>query len=84
MSDEKAQPFVWTRERMDSYFRAGVFVVLLILGTIAAFRAYFALEQSITTWLRYQYVPLAQAAFSVAMLVVVIWLLRSWVIARAR
>lgn len=81
---EPAPSFVWTRERMDAYFRAGAFVLLLLLGAIAAFRAYFALESSILTWLRPQYVPLAQAGFSLAMLAIVVYLLRTWVIARAR
>lgn len=74
----------WTRERLESYFRAAAFVVLLLLGTVATFRAYFALEHAIMTWLRPQFIPLAQAAFSVAILAIVVWLLRSWVIARAR
>jgi len=74
----------WTRDRLETYFRAAAFVVLLLLGAIAAFRLYFALEHAILTWLRPQFVPLAQAGFSLAMLVLVVWLLRAWVIARAR
>lgn len=87
MTDAAATPpraDAWSRERLDTYFRAAAFVVLTILGAIAAFRTYFALENAIMTWLRPQWVPLAQAAFSVAMLGIVVWLLRAWVIARAR
>lgn len=80
----KPEPLAWSKERLDAYFRAGVFVVLLLLGAIAAFRAYFALEQSISTWLRPQFVPLAQAGFSIAMLAIIVYLIRSWVIARAK
>lgn len=87
MSDDAATPVhrdAWSRDRLEAYFRGAAFVVLLVLGAVAAFRLYFALERAILTWLRPQYVPLAQAGFSIAMLVIVLWLLRSWVIARAR
>lgn len=86
MSDATPTPprDAWSRERLETYFRGAAFVVLLLLGAVAAFRLYFALEQAILTWLRPQYVPLAQAGFSLVMLAVVVWLLRSWVIARAR
>ena len=72
------------RERLDAYFRAAAFAVLLLLGGIAAFRAYFALESAIIVWLRPQYVSLAQAGFSLVILGLVVWLIREWVIRRAR
>lgn len=81
---ERARPDPWTRERLEAYFRGAAFVVLLLLGAIATFRLYFALEHAILTWLRPQWIPLAQAGFSLVILVVVVWLLRAWVIARAR
>ena len=85
MTTEAAPPRdAWSRDRLETYFRGAAFVVLLVLGAVASFRLYFALENAILTWLRPQYVPLAQAAFSFVMLAIVIWLLRSWVIARAR
>lgn len=86
MSDPIGAPKrdAWSRERLDTYFRGAAFVVLTLLGAIAAFRAYFALEFAITTWLRPQWIPLGQAAFSVVMLALVVYLLRAWVIARAR
>lgn len=74
----------WTREKLDDTFRVGALLILLVLGAVATFRTYIALESAILTWLRPQFVPLAQAAFSVAVLVVVVWLLRAWVIARAK
>lgn len=72
------------RERLEAYFRAAAFAVLALLGGIAAFRAYFALEGAILVWLRPQYVSLAQAGFSLVLLAIVLWLLKTWVIARAR
>lgn len=74
----------WSRDRLESYFRAATLAVLLLLGAIAAFRAYFALEGAILVWLKPQYVSLAQAGFSLAMLAIVVWLIRAWVIARAK
>lgn len=74
----------WGREQMEGYFRGAAFVVLIVLGAFAAFRAYMALEYAITTWLRPQWIPLAQAAFSVTMLGIIVWLLRAWVIGRAK
>lgn len=84
LSAARKESFVWSREKLDSYFRAAAFAVLLVLGALAAFRAYFALERAIVTWLQPQWVPLVQAAFSLAMLGIVVWLLRAWVIARAK
>lgn len=74
----------WARERMEGYFRGAAFVVLAFLAAIATFRAYFALEGAILVWLRPQYVSLAQAAFSLVILGVVVWLMRAWVISRAK
>lgn len=74
----------WARERLEGYFRVAAFVVLLLLAAIATFRAYFSLESAILTWFRPQWVPVAQAGFSVVMVAATLVLLRSWVIARAR
>lgn len=75
---------VISRDKLEAYFLGAAFLVLLALGAIAAMRLYISLEKSILVWLRPQFVPLAQAGFSLAILVVVIWLLRAWVIARAK
>ena len=92
MTDEPLEPTIasrrappptpWTRARMEGHFRGAAFVVLLALGAIATLRAYLALEDAITTWLRPQWIPVAQAAFSLVILAVCVWLIRSWVIAR--
>lgn len=73
----------WSRAKMDQYFRGAAFVVLLVIGGIATLRAYFALESAILVWLKPQFVALTQAGFSLVILAIVIWLIRSWVIARA-
>lgn len=73
----------WDRATMERYFRGAAFVLLLVLGAIAALRAYVALEGAILTWLRPQWVPVAQAAFSLVILALCVWLIRVWLIARA-
>ena len=84
MTDVTARtPAPWTRRKLDEYFRAAAFVVLLVVGAIATLRAYLALETAILVWLRPQYVALAQAVFSLVILAVVVWLIRAWVIGRA-
>lgn len=70
------------RADFERWFKGAAFVVLLLVGAIATMRLYFALENAITTWLRYQYQPLAEAAFSLVMLAVVVWLIRAWIIGR--
>ena len=72
----------WSRERLEGQFRIAVFVVLLGVGAIAVLRGYLALERAIFLWLRPQWVPVAQAAFSLAILGLCVWLIRAWVIAR--
>lgn len=76
-------PAPWTRRRLDEYFRAAAFIVLLVVGAIATLRAYLALETAIVVWLRPQFTALAQAAFSIVILAIVVWLIRAWVIGRA-
>ena len=75
-------PSAWSRARLEGQFRIAVFFLLLLVGAIATLRAYLALEQSITVWLRPQFIPLVQAAFSLAIVAVCVWLIRAWVIAR--
>lgn len=87
MNDEPREPVGysrWTKERFDEMFRRGVFLILMLVLLIGTFRAYFAIEASIITWLNRQYVPLAQAVFSIVVVGLAAWLLRSYVIARAR
>lgn len=72
----------YARPRLEGHFRLAVFLVLLLVGAIATLRAYLALEQSIVVWLRPQFVPLAQAGFSLVIIGLCVWLIRSWVIAR--
>lgn len=74
----------WTKARFDELFRRGVFLILMGVLLVGTLRAYFAIERAITTWLTYQYVPLAQAAFSLAIVALSAWLIRSYIIARAR
>lgn len=71
-----------TRARMETYFRGAALAVLLILGAIATLRGYLALEHAILVWLRPQWVPVAQAAFSVVIVGLCVWLIRAWIIAR--
>lgn len=70
------------RAKMESYFRGVALAVLLILGAIATLRGYLALEKAILVWLRPQWVPLVQAVFSLAIVAICVWLIRSWIIAR--
>ena len=85
MTSEPAPPRdALSRARLESYVRGASLAVLLLLAAIAAFRAYFALENAILVWLRPQYVSLAQAAFSLFILGLAAWLIREWVLRRAR
>lgn len=77
-----ASPSPWSRARLEGQFRVAVFVVLLLIGAIATLRAYLALENAILVWLRPQFIPLVQAAFSLAIVGICVWLIRAWVIAR--
>lgn len=70
------------RADFERWFRSAAFVVLLLVGAIATMRLYFALENAMTTWLRYQWQPIAEAAFSLIMLAVVVWLIRAWIIGK--
>ncbi len=86
MTDEPHPPAhtTWTKARFDELFRRGVFLILMGVMLVATLRAYIAIEQSIIRWLEYQYVPLAQAALSLIILGLAAWLIRSYIIARAK
>lgn len=79
----RSVPAAWSRARIEATFRVGVFLALLVIGGIATLRGYLALEHAILVWLRPQWVPVAQAAFSVVIVAACVWLIRSWVIARS-
>ncbi|MFA5860850.1 MAG: hypothetical protein WDA16_04060 [Candidatus Thermoplasmatota archaeon] len=81
---QRPPSLVWSRDRLEAYFRGAAFVLLTVLGAVASIRAYFAMETAILTWFRPQWIPIAQAAYSIVMLAIIIWLLRAWVIARAK
>lgn len=71
-----------TRERLDGWFRLAAFLVLALVGALATIQTYLALQSSIALWLQPQWAPLGQGAFSLAILAVVVWLLRAFVLSR--
>ena len=72
------------REQLDRWFRSGLFGILLLLVLVGTVRSYFALEYAIVTWFEPRWVPVVQAAFGLAVVALAAWLIRAFVIAKAR
>ncbi|GEM_PF-4606914 len=77
-----AVPEAPARERLEGWFRVAAFVVLALVGALATVQTYLSLQGSISLWLQPQWAPVAQAAFSLLVLAIVVWLLRAFVISR--
>jgi hypothetical protein len=69
-------------EKLESYFRIAAFIVLAVVGAIATLQTYISLQSVIGYWLQPQWVGVAQSVFSLAILAIVVWLIRAFVIGR--
>lgn len=64
------------REKLEDYFYKGVFLVIMVLVFISVLQLYFSVSQLIGIWFNYRYQPVFQALFSLAVIVVSIYVLR--------
>jgi hypothetical protein len=77
-------PKVSTKEKKDTtvedYFKGGLFVLLGIIITISALKFYFTVDNIIYTWFKHEYVPIIQAFYNLIVIVVSLYILKSYVL----
>ena len=64
------------RETLRSEFMTGLRLIVLLLIFIAAVQLYFTLQGVIGMWVSYQFIPLVNAVYYIAVIIGGIWLLR--------
>jgi|GEM_PF-1188323 hypothetical protein len=68
-----------TRDGVEGLFKKGIIVIGIILGLIAAIQLFFAINRFISVWFTYRYQPIFQSIYSAAILVVVIYAIRTYI-----
>lgn len=67
---------------LDDYFRIGVFTIVMLLAFVATFQFYFSVQRAIEIWFEHQYVPIFRALYSLIILIICLYLIRLYVLAR--
>ncbi|MEA1863782.1 MAG: hypothetical protein ACXQTY_02890 [Candidatus Methanogasteraceae archaeon] len=70
------------QNKLEGYFKTGLFMILMFLTLIATFQFYFAVQDVIGIWFEYEYESIFGAAFSFTVIVVCIYLIRSFIVSR--
>jgi hypothetical protein len=67
-------------EDLDSYFKKGLFVLVNVFIVLAAFGLYFSVNDIIDRWVEYQYVPLVQTIYYVAVIALGLYLMKIYIL----
>jgi len=65
---------------LDSYFKKGLFILVSIFIVLAAFGLYFSVNDIIDRWVEYQYVPLLQTIYYVAVIALGLYLMKIYIL----
>jgi hypothetical protein len=71
---------VW--KDLDSYFKKGLFILLNIFIVLAAFGLYFSINGIIEMWIEYQYVPVVQSIYYIAVIAISLYLMKIYLLER--
>lgn len=63
----------------EEYFRWSVFVIAMLLLSIAAMQFYFSMEDLINTWFERQYVPLFKSVYNLVIIVLSVYIIKLFV-----
>lgn len=67
-------------EDLDGYFKKGLFILVNIFIVLAAFGLYFSFNDIIDRWVEYQYVPLVQTIYYVAVIALGLYLMKIYIL----
>ena len=65
--------------KIEDIFRKGIVVVGIIVILIAVVQLFFAVDRFISVWFTYRYQPVFQAIYSIGVIVLVVYFLRSYI-----
>ena len=65
--------------KIEDIFRKGIVVVGIIVILIAVVQLFFAVDRFISMWFTYRYQPVFQAIYSIGVIVLVVYFLRSYI-----
>lgn len=64
----------------EDYFKGGLLVLIGIIIAISALQFYFTVDNIIYTWFEYQYVPIIKAFYNLAVIIIGLYILKSYVL----
>lgn len=70
-------------EKMESYFKLGLFIIVMIFAGISVISLYSAVDALIVMWFSYKYIPIFNIIFNLAVLIVCIFLIREKLIRKS-
>ena len=70
------------QNKLEGYFKTGLFAIMMFLTLIATFHFYMSVQDVIGIWFEYEYEPIFSAVFSFTVIVVCIYLIRSFIVSR--
>lgn len=70
------------KEKMEGYFNSGVFIIAMIFMFVSVVSLYFSISSLIGMWFDYKYRPIFDIAFSLAILIICVYLIRERLIKR--
>ncbi len=65
--------------KLEHIFRKGLLLIGIILILIAVIQLFFAVNRLISIWFTYRYQPIFQALYSIGVIVLVIYFLKSYI-----
>lgn len=74
----------WHRimEDLDGYFKKGLFILVNIFIVLAAFGLYFSVNSIIDRWIEYQYIPLVQSIYYIAIIALGLYIMKIYILKR--
>ena len=65
---------------LNSYFKKGLYILVGIFIVLASFGLYFSINSFIDRWVEYEYVPLAQTVYYIAIIALGLYLMKIYIL----
>jgi hypothetical protein len=65
---------------LNSYFKKGLFILVGIFIVLAAFGLYFSINSIIDRWVEFQYAPLVQTVYYIAIIALGLYLMKIYIL----
>ncbi len=78
LPDASKRREVW--DDLEVYFKKGLFILVNIFIVLAAFGLYFSVNNIIDRWVEYQYIPVVQTIYYIAVIVLGLYLMKAYLL----